>query len=95
MKTDVRLGVGQSREPREKVTAAKQAGGDKGGLGHGVALEAGGERMYPGWTACADRPDRGCERKRGDMVTPSIGSKQDGEIKRNTGLGVGVVSAQS
>lgn len=94
MKTDVRLGVGQSREPREKVTAAKQAGGDEGGLGHGVALEAGGERMYPRWTAFADRSDRGYKRKRGD-VTPSIGSTQDGETKRSTGLGVGVVSAQS
>lgn len=29
------------------------------------------------------------------MVTPSIGFKQDGETKRSTGLGVGVVRAQS
>lgn len=48
LQTDMRLGVGQSREPREKVTAAKQAGGDEGDLGHEVAQEAGGERMFPG-----------------------------------------------
>lgn len=48
MKTDLGTGAGQSREPREKVTAAKQAGGDEGGLGHGMAVEAGGESLQPG-----------------------------------------------
>lgn len=73
LKTDLGLGAGRSREPREKVTAAKQAGGDgEGRLDHG--MEAGGETLHPGnlkvgWTEFADRLDGGCERKKGDMVT--------------------------
>lgn len=73
LKTDLGLGAGRSREPREKVTAAKQAGGDdEGGLDHG--MEAGGEMLHlgylkVGWTEFADRLDGGCERQKGGMVT--------------------------